>query len=124
MPKYRRKPTVVEASLWFKNGDHPQDYAAHRDAVSDDGDVRYVDSEEQRRLDWEGQVVRRYRHPDVDGETPCQNCGVKMHHHGWIDTLEGGRTVCPGDYVITGERGDYYPCKQDAFESTHERVEE
>ena len=24
--KYRKKPVVIEASQWFKNGDHPLDY--------------------------------------------------------------------------------------------------
>ena len=25
MPKFRKKPVVVEAHRWFKNGDHPED---------------------------------------------------------------------------------------------------
>jgi hypothetical protein len=25
--KYRKKPVVIEATQWFKNGDHPLDYA-------------------------------------------------------------------------------------------------
>ncbi len=25
MAKYRKKPVVIEAIQWFKNGDHPQD---------------------------------------------------------------------------------------------------
>lgn len=27
MSKFRKKPVVIEANQWFKNGDHPQDYA-------------------------------------------------------------------------------------------------
>ncbi len=27
MAQYRKKPVVVEACQWFKNGDHPDDYA-------------------------------------------------------------------------------------------------
>ena len=32
----------------------------------------------------------------------CESCGAKYHDHGWIDTLEGGHVVCPGDWIITG----------------------
>jgi hypothetical protein len=46
-----------------------------------------------------------------------------MHNHGWIETLEGGHTVCPGDWIITGVKGEHYPCKPDIFEMTYERVE-
>mgnify|MGYP001589441972 FL=1 len=46
-----------------------------------------------------------------------------MHVHGWIDTLEGGHIVCPGDWVITGVKGEYYPCKPDIFMMTYEEAE-
>ncbi len=40
-----------------------------------------------------------------------------------IETLEGWMTVSPGDYVITGVKGERYPCKPDIFELTYERVD-
>jgi len=43
-----------------------------------------------------------------------------MHNHGWIDTLEGGHIVCPGDWIITGVKGENYPCKPDIFEATYD----
>jgi len=46
-----------------------------------------------------------------------------MHNHGWIDTLEGGHIVCPGDWIITGIEGERYPCKPGIFEQTYEPVE-
>jgi hypothetical protein len=67
--------------------------------------------------------VRYYRNPYVDGKTPCKHCGQNMHEHGWIETLEGGHTVCPGDWIITGVHGEQYPCKPDIFEKTYEQVE-
>jgi hypothetical protein len=42
----------------------------------------------------------------------------------WIETLEGGHVVTPGDYVITGVKGERYPCKEDIFLATYELVEE
>jgi hypothetical protein len=43
---------------------------------------------------------------------------------GWIGTLEGEMRVSPGDWIITGIKGEHYPCKPDIFEQTYERVEE
>lgn len=39
-----------------------------------------------------------------------------------IHTLEGDMKADIGDYVITGLRGEKYPCKPDIFEKTYERV--
>ena len=108
--KYRKKPVVIEATQWFQSGDHPDD---DRDTF-DAGDGPFLG---------EGKVVRYYRTPALDGQTPCKRCGVIMHHHGWIDTLEGGHIVCPGDFVITGVKGERYPCKPDIFEQTYDAVD-
>lgn len=110
MAKFRKKPVVIEASQWFKNGDHPQD-----------GNERFIDGEFEGEL-YEGKVVRYYRHPNDDGNRPCEHCGVRMHEHGWIDTLEGGHNVCPSDWIITGVKGERYPIKNDIFEMTYEPV--
>ncbi len=37
-----------------------------------------------------------------------------------IDTLEGKHEVTPGDWIITGVKGERYPCKPDIFEMTYE----
>ena len=42
---------------------------------------------------------------------------------GCIDTLEGGHVVTPGDWIITGIRGERYPCKDEIFRATYEPVE-
>ena len=107
MARFRKKPVVVEATQWFKNGDHPKDYGRIKGEVVS-----------------EGEVVRYYRRPDIDGQNHCTHCGDLMHIHGWIDTLEGGHIVCPGDFVVTGVQGERYPCKPDIFEQTYELVEE
>lgn len=98
MAKYRKKPIVIEAAQWFKNGDHPLD-----------GDPRK-----------EGKIVRYFRDPDIPGTKRCEHCNCKMHDHGWIDTLEGGHIVCPGDWIITGVKGEKYPCKPDVFKKSYE----
>lgn len=70
----------------------------------------------------EGKLVRYFRHPDTSGEHRCSQCALVMHVHGWIDTLEGGHIVCPGDWIIKGIKGEFYPCKPDIFEATYEAV--
>jgi hypothetical protein len=80
MAQYRKKPVVIEATQWFKMGDHPavEKYWAHN---------------------------------------PNEQSGL-----GWIKTLEGGHIVTPGDWIITGVKGEHYPCKPDIFELTYEAV--
>jgi len=41
-----------------------------------------------------------------------------------IDTPEGSHDVMSGDWIITGDRGERYPCKPDIFEATYDRVAE
>lgn len=113
MPKFRKKPVVIEATQWFKNGDHPKDDAIHTGG-SETGE-KFLQQYEQ-----EGKLVRYFRHPEIDGQNACKHCGVIMHNHGWIDTLEGGHIVCPKDWIITGVKGEFYPCKPDIFEATYE----
>lgn len=120
--KYRKRPVVIDATQWFKNGDHPDDYAKDVDGL-EAGELRTFTGVERRARGWEGSVVRYFRRPDMPGVTECKHCGQTMHVHGWIDTLEGGHIVCPGDYVITGVKGEHYPCKPDVFAATYEPVE-
>ena len=37
-----------------------------------------------------------------------------------IRTLEGKHEVSDGDWIITGVKGEKYPCKPDIFEQTYE----
>ena len=59
-------------------------------------------------------------HPDVKDvgtdDTGRWMCSIK--------TLEGWYTVTPGDWIITGVKGEVYPCKPDIFQMTYEPVTE
>jgi hypothetical protein len=108
--KFRKKPVVIDAFLWQENGDHPLD------------NCRVIEGKDGSFLS-EGEVVRYFRRPDMPGDQKCKHCGKTMHHHGWIDTLEGGHIVCPGDWIITGVKNEFYPCKADVFMQTYEAVD-
>ena len=114
MAKFRKKPVVIEATQWFKNGDHPMD-----DVMRPFEDTGALPTEPR-----EGAIVRYFRHPNYDGKSVCGQCGHTLHEHGWIDTLEGGHTACVGDWIITGIKGETYPCKDDIFKATYEPVTE
>ena len=40
-----------------------------------------------------------------------------------ITTLEGTMIAMPGDYIITGTKGEMYPCRKDIFEEIYEPVD-
>jgi hypothetical protein len=123
MPRYRKRPIEVEATQWFRNGDHPNDNATemfdYPDSPAPDAAVL-----QRPQVIREGAVVKRFRRPYNDVGPACQHCGKRMRDHGWVNTLEGGHIVCPGDWIITGVKGEFYPCKPDIFEATYEQVEE
>lgn len=39
-----------------------------------------------------------------------------------IETLEGFLQASPGDWIIRGVKGEFYPCRADVFEATYEAV--
>lgn len=88
--KYRKLPVVIDAHRWFMLSDHQ-----HVLPYKDNG-------------------------PRYKMKSNCQQCTCVYGRHGWIHTLEGGHIVCPGDWIITGVKGELYPCKSDVFEATYE----
>ena len=41
-----------------------------------------------------------------------------------IPTLEGDMKANAGDYIVRGVEGEFYPCRQDIFLKTYERIGE
>lgn len=39
-----------------------------------------------------------------------------------IPTLEGIMKVIPGDWIIRGVKGEFYPCKPDIFAATYDEA--
>ena len=52
--------------------------------------------------------------PHRDSDEPCGTGPLP------IQTLEGTMLASPGDYVIRGVKGEFYPCKPDIFVATYE----
>lgn len=95
--KFRKKPVVIEASQWLRMGDHPE-----VEDVPDPGHTMHM--------------------------CTCTICDLPMLQHGQVKTLEtfdgsSKHRVCPGDWIITGVKGEHYACKPDIFAATYEAVE-
>ena len=61
--------------------------------------------------------VKRYRKKPVIVEAYQTDKELIIH------TLEGDMKANVGDYIITGVKGEQYPCKPDVFYATYEAVE-
>ena len=54
----------------------------------------------------EGNLEPKYEYP----------CAIE------IGTLEGPHQCNPGDFIIKGIKGEFYPCKPDIFKSLYDEV--
>jgi hypothetical protein len=84
MPKFRKKPVVIEARQWSG------------DAIDVDEFIEWI-------MPWS---------IGLQGDRLV------------LFTLEGNMEANPGDYVIRGVAGEFYPIKPDIFAATYEPVEE
>lgn len=77
-------------------------------------------------VQWDG----TYNHAkQLEKEIGLNTTGMTFHSHNntcdfWrIATLEDGHVVSKGDWIITGVKGEHYPCKPEIFEMTYEKAE-
>lgn len=109
MPQYRKKPSLVEATQWYRNGDHPFDNSKPVDTAGPSSTLT------------EGEVVKFFRRLGIPGDRICQECGSVMHKHGLIIDLNGEEEVVhPGDYILTHVRGHFYRRSARDFEAMYE----
>ena len=60
--------------------------------------------------------------PTLDSYHDESECHV--HLPVFIETMEGLTKVSPGDFIIKGIQGEFYPCKPDIFEATYDHYDE
>lgn len=108
--RYKNKidSSIVVATQWFKNGDHPKD------------DVKITMSSQGKLFYSEGKVVKYYRVKDSLGLNKCQKCNYIMNHHGLLALYN--TVVCPGDWIITGEDKVYYYLPDLHFKENYEQI--
>lgn len=105
MSMYRKKPVVIEAKQLV--GDSP----------------------EMMEVYWwiEKNTEGSFEPMDViEGREPYPASGVSIDPRDGrliISTLEGLHWADPGDWIIRGVQGEFYPCKPDIFDATYESVD-
>ena len=57
--------------------------------------------------------------PSPEGVCGCSHGTLPDFH---VHTLEGALHVSDQDWIITGVKGEKYPCKPDIFEATYDQV--
>jgi hypothetical protein len=95
MPKFSKRPVVIEAIQW--TGDNLRE-------------VLGFTGRHERFSEWFKDWKAYERHVKENGDT------FK------IFTLEGAMIASPGDWIIRGIKGEYYPCKPDIFTATYAPV--
>ena len=58
--------------------------------------------------------ILHWMFPDIEPDAQANELTIK--------TLEGELHASPGDFIIKGVKGEFYPCKPDIFEATYEEV--
>jgi hypothetical protein len=99
MPKFRKKPVVIEAFQLTKET-----------RASNENWPTWLHKAWQMNRDEVGAVFP-FEHGTGDGPLG-------------IFTLEGTHRCDFGDWIIQGVKGELYPCKPDIFEATYEPVAE
>lgn len=95
MNKFRKKPVVIEAIQWK---------GLNREQIT--------------------AFVGKDLEPELESETAYVAGVAPPVFSLLIPTLEGNMKAMPGDWIIKGVQGEFYPCKPDIFEKTYELVEE
>ena len=97
--KYRKKPVVIEAMRWTGEDNENGIQAA----------VKFCQPLPHAPDD---------NHVETGlGYTPATG-------QLYIPTLEGTMCASPGDWIIKGVKGEFYPCKPDIFAATYEKADE
>lgn len=92
---YRKKPVVIEAMHY-----------------EDDADAQAI-------AEWCGARSANLTYEESDTTLMGRKLGHRVLE---IETLEGDMTARPGDYIIKGVQGEFYPCKPEIFHATYEEA--
>ena len=90
---YRKKPVVVKAVQW--TGENLREVIA------------FMDGPPETKSHHAGMMWEQY-------EDLVRKNGLKIY------TLEGKMDASPGDWIIKGVKGEFYPCKPDIFAATYD----
>ena len=103
MAKYRNKPNEVDATQWWKMGDHPE--VTQYETVVEVG--------------LNGEIV------SLGADEGCKQCIRNMGAHGRLAVaVDDVVKVCPGDYLYQSVTSETRSASAKCFEEGHELIEE
>lgn len=129
--KYRKKPVEIEAMQvaldtrprYAPDGDNDEFHRISSQMAHQNRAVAVWMAERGYEAAQDGEDVEDWDESEtvtIDGELRgLPEFGVNFIT---IITLEGEMNASPGDYIIRGVQGEFYPCKPDIFEQTYEVV--
>lgn len=122
----RQSGKQVTASRWFKQGDHPDDQLppVHKILKGERTEGAVVQAFQSRRLSAPQPLgLNRQPHNETTliGGTTCH---ALMYRHGWLPSPWGepgsGFIVCPGNWVVTNDKGLRFVAHDQLFHETYE----
>ncbi|KXY95157.1 hypothetical protein [Bacillus cereus] len=116
MPKYKKKPVVVEAF-------HLTEFELST-LYRDNEALCQIQGEEEKGTFAIYPFEYETANGTVEAEVRYYNGTEPDKAFAEVETAEGTMRANIGDYIITGVNGEKYPCKADIFEKTYELVEE
>jgi len=102
MTIYRSKPVEIEARQWEGT---PEAATPIINWILEHGGTARWHEATETVYDGEGEVLR-----------------VELPEIIYIDTLEGTMAAKPGDWIIRGLEGEFYPCVDSVFRRKYEPV--
>ena len=111
MAKYIKKPIVINAEKFqwgIEDGIIKYNEFIPKDALNYPDEMRLSDSGYLKKY---GSELEEKGFDEGKNWVP------------YIETLEGKMRISEGDFIITGIKGERYPCKPDIFEATYELAE-
>ena len=110
MAKYRKLPEIIDADQFSWS--------------MEDGIMRYNERIPRDATKYSPDLESS-KYPGYLGRYDEYNAFRGFEQGNWIpyiSTLEGDHMISEGDFIITGIKGERYPCKADIFEKTYEKV--
>ena len=111
--KYRKKPVVIEAMEFAGT-------PLHLHALTE-----WIESNRYPFLIGNALEPETLRYPDqIESDDSRPDKGIYIdpaNGNLMIRTLEGDMRTVPGDFIIRGVQGEFYPCKPDIFAATYEQ---
>jgi hypothetical protein len=122
VPMYRKKPVVIEAYQFLPElAGGPREYSLSELRERMEGGSKHAAAMAEEASMRQGADAIQTWLTAGGAQFECANDALGPCI--LIDTLEGQMRASPGDWIIKGVKGEFYPCKHEIFRATYEAVD-